>query len=141
MRLLQLHELRDLLTPEPATLGASELKQRQRGAFRAKVNVAGLVEAIARDGTLASSDLRFFLTLERGIGIFFDDKAPGHGGSPPRQFLTSVGAKRIQIPKLCTGLMQPADQSADNGVFKKKVARQIQVATEDELATAAAKGI
>ena len=66
--------------------------------------------------------LRYFLSLGREIKIFIDDYAPGHGGSPPRFFLKSVGIQRFRIPKCTTGLVQPADQTAGNGVFKGFVA-------------------
>lgn len=71
--------------------------------------------------------LRYFLTLkEDGVEFFFDDNCTGHGGSPPEHFLKSIGARRFRIPKNATGLAQPADQAARNGILKRMVAMKMQ---------------
>ena len=70
--------------------------------------------------------LRYFLTLERGVEALFDDAHTGHGGSPPEHFLKSVGVRRFRIPKNTTGLAQPADQAARNGVLKPTMAMKMQ---------------
>jgi len=62
--------------------------------------------------------LRFFFHLGADLAIFMDDVHKGHGGSPPRFFLDSIGAKRIRIPRNATWLLQAADQSGGNFVLK-----------------------
>ena len=65
--------------------------------------------------------LRYFLSVKRGIRVFFDDYAPGHTGHAPDLFLSSINCTRVRIPKNTTHLFQPADRPQTNFKLKNLV--------------------
>ena len=65
--------------------------------------------------------LRYFLSVKRGIRVFFDDYAPGHTGHAPDLFLSSINCTRVRIPKNTTHLFQPAARPQTNYKLKNLV--------------------